>query len=81
MSKHPKQTCKLWGIIPLKHTYLITNAFTTLDSSDVWDVIKSCQRCGKKEALSVTQELLLETVYKFPNAYLPILREYLESLK
>lgn len=68
---------KIFKIFRHKHAYLITNAFYTLQNSEQIDIIKTCTICGKKEALSMDKETLLEVVNKFPNAFDSLLRDYL----
>ena len=61
------------------HLFTITNAFYTLENSNIVDVIKTCQYCGTKEALVLDKETLLEALAKFPNAFNSTVREYLQT--
>ena len=66
-----------WGFQP--HLFLITNAFYTLEDKNRVDVVRTCQFCDFKDALSLDQETLIELVERFPNAFSSVLREYLKS--
>ena len=69
---------KLFGFFIKKHdSYLITNAFYTLNDPEQIDVVKTCMECGCKEILSMDKQTLLEVVDRFPNAFDKTLREYL----
>jgi len=74
---------KLFGILPIrgKHSFIISNAFYTLENSEQVDVIKSCIHCPSREAFSTDKETLLELVDRFPNAFDPLLKEYLQTWK
>jgi ATP adenylyltransferase/5',5'''-P-1,P-4-tetraphosphate phosphorylase II len=62
-----------------KHQFIITNAFYTLEYKDQLDVIKTCDACGAKEAFLTDSTTLSELVLQFPNAFNPILKEFIES--
>ena len=77
--KCPKKYKKLFGIFKVKdkHSYLITNAFYTLENFTKIDVVKTCQECGSKEVFSVNKDTLIELVAKFPNAFDQLIKEYI----
>lgn len=71
----------LFGLFKIRdnHTFIISNAFYTLEDQNRVDVIKTCQYCGVKEALSLDRETLLESVVRFPNAFKAEIRGYLKT--
>jgi len=76
-----QESKKLFGIFKRykKHSFVITNAFYTLTDSNLVDLAKTCIYCGAKEAFGVDKQTLMELVDKFPNAFEPLLLEYLKS--
>jgi hypothetical protein len=78
-----KGSKKLFGIFRVKnkHSFLISNAFYTLEDSTKIDVVKTCQECGVKEVFNVDRNTLMELVERFPNAFNSLLREYLKTWK
>lgn len=77
------QGFKLFGIFLTKsrHSFIISNAFYTLENPELCDIIKTCQACGAKEAFSTDRNTLLELVELYPNAFNSLLREYLITWK
>lgn len=76
-----KRSSKCFGLViwPKKHLFLVTNVFCTLQNPDIFDVIKTCQYCSSKEALSMDKQTLIETATLFPAAFEPLVREYIQS--
>jgi hypothetical protein len=73
---------KLFNLFGKRHkSYLITNAFCTLDNPEQFDVVKTCMECGCKEVLRMDKQTLLEVAEKFPNAFDHMLRSYIQSWK
>jgi hypothetical protein len=64
-----------------KHSFIITNAFFTLEDRNQVDVVKTCLDCSAKEVFSTDRQTIIELVKKFPNAFESTLRSYLESWK
>ena len=63
------------------HSFIITNVFCTLIDVDQFDIVKSCTSCSVKEAFETDKQTLMELVEKFPNAFEPLLRSYVELWK
>jgi hypothetical protein len=76
-----KNKKKWFGLIslPSQHFFLITNCFYTLENRNKIDVVKTCQACGIKESLSMDWQTLVEVAHKFPNAFTPLVRDYVIS--
>jgi hypothetical protein len=64
-----------------KHSFIISNAFVTLEDQNQVDVIKSCINCSIKEVFSVDRVTLLELIDLYPHAFDPLLKEYLNTWK
>jgi hypothetical protein len=62
-----------------KHSFKISNAFYTLEDMGQVDLVKTCEGCQTREALSVDKQTLIELVEKFPRAFNSLLLEYLKS--
>jgi len=79
MGKCLKNTKHLFGLFPIhgKHLFLITNVFCTLESADQYDVIRTCQICSFKEAMSMDKLTLIESAVLFPNVFNSILKDYI----
>ena len=71
----------LFGFFKIKdkHRFIITNAFYTLEDKNIIDIIRTCEDCDFKDALSLDQETLLESIQRYPNAFRSILRDYLKT--
>lgn len=83
MTKYCQESKKLFGIFPIRerHVFVISNVFYTLEDPEQCDVVKTCQNCKAKEAFNVDRNTLMELVDKFPRAFNPLLKEYLDSWK
>jgi len=68
-----------FALVREKHSFIISNAFYTLEDPNKVDITKTCQVCGGKEAFLLDRETLLESVVRFPNAFRTAIREYLQS--
>lgn len=81
MMKCSKRFKRLFGILKVRdiHSYLVTNAFSTLESENHFEVIKTCQDCGFKEVRVMLKETLVEAAQKYPHAFSELLREYIAS--
>jgi hypothetical protein len=79
--KCPKRHKLLFGLFKIrdKHSYLISNAFYTLEDKNSVDVIRTCQDCRIKDVLTLDHEMVIELVERFPNAFSDALRSYLRS--
>lgn len=62
-----------------KHSFVISNIFSTLESQDLFDVIKTCVECGEKQVMTMDKVTLLEVMNKFPKAFNPLVVEYITS--
>lgn len=81
MTKCPKRFKKFLGIFTMRdnHFYLITNVFSTLESQEYFDVVKTCQSCGNKQVFLVDKDVLKEIVALYPNAFNEVVRSYILS--
>ena len=79
MMKCAKGYKRVLGIFKIKqsHLFLFSNAFSTLESINQYDLVKTCQRCGEKQVIEIDLITLLEVVRLYPNAFTKNLKEYL----
>jgi hypothetical protein len=82
MNKCPNNKTKFLNLfsIKLKHQFVITNAFSTINNYDIYDVVKTCKDCEKKEAFSIDRSTLKESLKLYPNAFEESVRDFLRAL-
>lgn len=65
-----------WGFQP--HSFLITNAFYTLEDANVVELVRTCQYCDFKDVLSLDRQTVFELVERYPNAFSSVLRSFIK---
>ena len=81
MKQCSKKHRLLFGFFKIRdnHSYLISNAFYTLEDQNSVDVVRTCQYCNFKDVLSLDRKTLIELLERFPNAFSDILKDYLRT--